>query len=153
MAKDESTFALMKSYGAGILAAIILALLIRFFVIEAYRIPNDVMHPTLERGDIIFVSKMAYGLRHPTNSRKLTQGTRPKYGDVVTYFTQEDPFRHYIKRIVGLPGDTIELLNGQLILNGKKVKYSFLPGSNCGFEHHPSAEYRVCIEFCYKTRY
>jgi signal peptidase I len=111
----------LKDYGGAVLAAVIVALCIRFFVIEAYRIPSTSMHPTLEAGDTIFVAKWPFGLRFPWSDEKTTEGRQPRHGDVVVYSMPGDTSRDYIKRVMALPGDRVQLQHGHFILNGQET--------------------------------
>jgi signal peptidase I len=139
---------LLRDYGGTIVIAVIVALLIRFFLIEAYRIPSAAMRPTLEPGDTIFVAKWPFGLRFPwmTNST-LTQPRAPDHGEVVVFSLEKEQRRDYIKRVLGLPGDTVEIREGRFYLNGESRE---VPGSrrgNCEQESTPDQKiYSVCRE-------
>src|SRR5687767_14523778 len=112
MARDaagSTTSQLIRDYGGAILVAVAVALASRFFGIEAYRIPSPAMRPTLEPGDTIFVSKSAFGLRFPGAAAPFTGGRPPARGEIVVYSPPIDPGRDYIKRVIGLPGDSVEL--------------------------------------------
>src|SRR6476646_4023800 len=111
----------IKQYGGAVIAAVIVALFIRFFVIEAYRIPSTSMRPTLEPGDTIFVSKWPFGLRFPWSTDAFTKGRAPTRGEVVVFSSPYEPERDYIKRVVAIPGDTVEMKRGHVILNGKDL--------------------------------
>ncbi len=100
-------------------AAILLVL--RAFVFEPYRIPTDSMMPTLLAGDFIVVNKFAYGLRLPVTQRKIADTGLPQRGDIVVFRFPPDPRVNYIKRLVGLPGDHIQVKNDQLIVNDSPV--------------------------------
>jgi signal peptidase I len=98
-----------------------LVLLVRSFIFEPFRIPSDSMMPTLLDGDFIIVNKYAYGLRVPVLNRKFLAVGAPQRGDVVVFRYPPDPAVNYIKRLVGLPGDTVSVQNDQLIINGAPV--------------------------------
>ena len=98
---------LLRDYGLTVVIAVSVAILIRSFLIEAYRIPGSSMRPTLEGGDTIFVAKWKY---HASAT--------PERGDVVVFSEVEEPKRDFIKRVVGIAGDTIELKQGHLVVNG-----------------------------------
>src|SRR4051812_44284119 len=126
-----NTRRLARDYGATILAAVGVALLIRFFVIEAYRIPSPAMKPTLEPGDTIFVAKWPFGLRMPGFSQPLTSGKLPARGDVVVFSPPLEPRRDYIKRVLGLPGDLVSVKKGQAFLNGATLRVNPAATSLC----------------------
>jgi signal peptidase I len=136
----------LKGYMKAILAAATVALLIRFFVIEAYRIPTPAMRPTLEPGDVIFAIKPPFGLRWPGAEDPFIHGRAPRYGEVVV-FSSGGGTSDSIRRIVGLPGDRVEVRKGQLILNGAAIEAAIDPSTGCGLEKHPKAvPYTICLE-------
>jgi signal peptidase I len=96
-------------------------LVLRSFLYEPYRIPSDSMMPTLLDGDFILVNKYAYGVRLPVVHRKVLEVGKPARGDVAVFRFPADPTINYVKRVVGLPGDLVEVRNDQLIINGKPV--------------------------------
>ncbi|MBI3849363.1 MAG: signal peptidase I [Verrucomicrobia bacterium] len=85
-------------------------------------VPTGSMNPTIIEGDRVFVNKLAYDLKIPFTRLRVTQWGNPKRGDVVVFFSPVDEIR-LVKRVVGLPGDRIELANNQLLVNGEPVKY------------------------------
>lgn len=107
--------------------ALIIALIIRSFLYQPFYIPSSSMEPNLLVGDRLFVSKYSYGYsRHSlpfspkiTNKRFFTK--KPERGDVIVFKTPADNRTDYIKRLIGLPGDEIQILNGDLFLNKKKI--------------------------------
>jgi signal peptidase I len=98
-----------------------IVLLVRAFIFEPFRIPSDSMMPTLLDGDFIVVSKYSYGLRLPIVNRKFIDTDVPQRGDIVVFRYPRDPNINYIKRLVGLPGDRIEVRGDQLIVNGEAI--------------------------------
>ncbi|MBC7691874.1 MAG: signal peptidase I [Methylotenera sp.] len=152
MAQKESSSKLIRDYGLAALLAVLIALFIRFFVIEAYRIPSQAMRPTLEAGDTVFVAKSTYGLRTPWSTKPFSAGRMPHYGEVVIFSFPDEPRKDFIKRVVGLPGDTVELKKGKLLLNGKPVTIETSSKSLCGEEKIPTpsgsplVRYPVCWE-------
>jgi len=108
--------------------ALIIAIIIRSFLYQPFYIPSSSMEPTLLIGDRIFVSKYSYGYsKHsfpfsPNFYSKRFFNKSPKRGDVIVFKTPQDNRTDYIKRLIGLPGDTIQFINGDLYLNDKKVE-------------------------------
>jgi signal peptidase I len=137
---------IFRDYSLAIGGSILVALFIRFFVIEAYRMPSRAMVPAVEPGDTLFVSKYAYGFRIPGSSKRL-KPKPPAYGDVAVLEFPDEPGREYIKRVVGLPGDTVQLVKGALVLNGKTVTEVPKGESLCTTESLPNGvSYPVCFE-------
>jgi signal peptidase I len=98
-----------------------IVLIVRAFIFEPFRIPSDSMMPTLLDGDFIVVNKFAYGLRWPVANRKFIDTGGPQRGDVVVFRYPPNPSINYIKRLVGLPGDHVEVHDDQLIINGQPI--------------------------------
>jgi len=117
----------LREYAESIGVAIAVALLLRAFVVEAFQIPSGSMIPTLEVGDHIFVSKFSYGLSIPFTDTKIMQYGEPKRGDVIVFKWPVDTSTDYIKRVVGLPGDTVEVRQGQLYVNGNEIHRERVP--------------------------
>ena len=97
-------------------------LVLRAFVFEPFRIPSDSMMPTLLDGDFIIVNKFAYGLRLPVINRKILNLSEPQRGDVVVFRYPPSPNVNFIKRLVGVPGDRVQVKNDRLIVNGVAVQ-------------------------------
>jgi signal peptidase I len=110
-------------YAKSFFPVLLLVLLLRSFLFEPFRIPSGSMMPTLLEGDFIFVNKFVYGLRLPVLNTKILELGEPKRGDVVVFRLPSDPAVNYIKRVVGLPGDTVYYDQGtkQLTINGEKI--------------------------------
>ena len=98
-----------------------LVLVLRSFVMEPFQIPSKSMVPTLKVGDFIVVNKWTYGLRLPVLRNKFFEVGSPQRGDVVVFFPPHES-RYFIKRLVGLPGDKIRLINGTLFVNNEMIK-------------------------------
>lgn len=101
-------------------------LVARSFVLEPYRVPSESMMPTLLSGDYIVVQKYSYGLRLPIVNTQILSTDLPKHGDVVAFRKPGDESVHYVKRVVGLPGDRLFYRNGALRINGNPVDLTFV---------------------------
>ncbi|OLF37076.1 MULTISPECIES: signal peptidase I [unclassified Psychrobacter] len=96
-------------------------LVVRSFLIEPFNIPSSSMVPTLYTGDFIAVNKYAYGVRLPLTYNKVLDTGSPEHGDVIVFRYPENPSIYYIKRVIGLPGDTVSYSQGQLAINDVPV--------------------------------
>lgn len=122
--EDKLAFArksTIREYSESIGIAVAIALLLRAFVVEAFQIPSGSMIPTLEVGDHIFVSKFSYGLVVPFSNKKLFELRQPSRGDVIVFKWPQDPSIDYIKRVVGLPGEKLELRHNELFINDRPM--------------------------------
>ena len=126
-----------------LLYALIIALIIRSFIVQPFYIPSSSMEPNLLIGDRLFVTKYSYGYsKHsmpfsPNIFSERLFGDTPKRGDVIVFKTPSDNRTDYIKRLIGLPGDTIQIIDGLLYLNEKKIKrfkIDYLKTVYCGNE-------------------
>lgn len=100
---------LMKEWVEPIIIAVILALIIRTFIVQAFKIPTGSMRPTLIEGDRILVNKFIYKFK------------KPERGDVIVFLSPEDKKKDFIKRLIGLPGEKIEISNGTVLIDDKAV--------------------------------
>lgn len=101
-----------------ILIAFALFVLVRAFVVEAFRIPTSSMENTLLVGDFLLVNKAVYGAEVPGTDLHLPAFADPERGDVVVFAPPQDPSRNYVKRLVGMPGDTLQMHHKVLFVNG-----------------------------------
>lgn len=108
-----------------ILVAVVIALFIRTFVVQAFKIPSGSMKQTLQVGDHILVNKFVYGVKIPYLNTVLVPVRNPERGDIVVFKFPMDPKKDFIKRVVGIPGDTIEIRDKALMVNGKRIKHDF----------------------------
>ncbi|AXF15103.1 signal peptidase I [Paraburkholderia caledonica] len=114
-------------YSASFFPVILVVFVVRSFVVEPFKIPSGSMVPTLLVGDFILVNKFDYGIRLPIVNTKITEGRPLQRGDVVVFRYPKDESVDYIKRVIGLPGDTVAYQDKQLTINGKPVPETPLP--------------------------
>jgi signal peptidase I len=105
-------------YAKSFFPVILIVFFIRSFLIEPFKIPSGSMIPTLQVGDFILVNKFTYGVRLPVINQKIVPLNNPQRGDVMVFRYPEDPTQDFIKRVVGVPGDTVEYRNKRLSING-----------------------------------
>lgn len=108
-------------------------------IAEVNPVPSGSMQPTILCGDVVFVNKLAYDLRVPFTKQRIAQWADPARGDIVICFSPADGMR-LVKRVVGLPGDTVELRHNVLFLNGTPVRYASLAPSAPGVRDLEPAE-------------
>ena len=111
----------VRDWVESIVVAFILAMIIRTFVIQAFKIPSGSMRSTLLEGDLILVNKFIYGAKVPLADLSLPAIRRPNRGDVIVFIYPENPKKDFIKRLVGLPGETLEIKNGTVYINDKPL--------------------------------
>uniref|UniRef100_A0A7C4AGC6 Signal peptidase I n=1 Tax=Fundidesulfovibrio putealis TaxID=270496 RepID=A0A7C4AGC6_9BACT len=131
---------LLKEYVEALAVALVLALVIRTFVVQAFKIPSESMVETLLVGDHLLVSKFAYGVKVPFVDKPLVNVGDPAHGDVIVFEYPENRDLDYIKRIIGLPGDVIELKGNVVYRNGQKLDEPYkrvepypVPGNKANF--------------------
>ncbi len=117
----------VKEYLEPIITAIIIALFIRTFVVQAFKIPSSSMEPTLLVGDHILVNKFIYGPRIPYSdkifgeNKKFFEWRKPKRGDVIVFMFPGDPSKDYIKRVIGTEGEKVEIIGKSIYINDKLI--------------------------------
>jgi signal peptidase I len=114
-------------YSGSFFPVIAMVFFLRSFLYEPFKIPSSSMLPTLFVGDLILVNKFTYGIRLPVINKKVLALNDPERGDVMVFKYPEDPSLDYIKRVVGVPGDTIRYKNKRLSINGKDISYGPMP--------------------------
>lgn len=117
---------IIRDYGEALLTAVILAVIIRTFVLQAYTIPSGSMLQTVQIGDYVLVNKFVYGVKIPFTDKYLFRGSDPQIGDIIVFKYPKDPDTDFIKRVVGLPGDVVEMRNKQFYRNGEPVKEDYI---------------------------
>ncbi len=116
MGKDK-----VKENLTGIIWAVAIALLVRAFFVQAYKIPSSSMEPTLLVGDHILVIKCLYGIRVPFLGKQLIEFSKPKRGEIVVFVYPRDPKKDFIKRVIGLPGERVEIRDKKVLINGRPL--------------------------------
>ncbi|MFO7595604.1 MAG: signal peptidase I [Desulfocurvibacter africanus] len=110
-----------KEYVEALIIALILAFFIRTFVVQAFKIPSGSMLDTLLIGDHLLVNKFKYGVRLPFTDMTVLPLADPKFQDIIVFEYPQDPSKDFIKRVIGLPGDTIEIRDKAVYRNGQKI--------------------------------
>jgi len=128
-------------YARSFFPVLLIVFLLRSFIVEPFRIPSGSMLPTLEIGDFLLVNKFQYGLRLPIIYKKIIPIKKPERGDIMVFRYPRDPQVNYIKRVMGLPGDTVEYKAKRLFINGAEIKFS--DDSNYSFEDAGGTNYTV----------
>ncbi len=126
--------------------ALVLFFLIRSFIVEAFKIPSGSMEGTLLVGDFLLVNKMVYGAEVPFTGARLPAVTAPRHGDVIVFRWPVDPSKDFVKRVVGVPGDTLGMVDGILQRNGRTVRERYVSHTEPGAD--PAGE-----EFRWQQRY
>jgi signal peptidase I len=115
----------IREYAEAIIIALVLALFIRTFFVQAFKIPSGSMKPTLQIGDHILVNKFIYGFRIPYTRIRILPFTRPKRGDVIVFVYPEDPSKDFIKRVIAVEGEVVEIRNKKVYVNGKPLNHDW----------------------------
>jgi signal peptidase I len=136
------------------------ALGLRAFVVEAFKIPSGSMIPTLQVGDHIFVNKFSYGPALPLTHARLWSSMPPKRGDVLVFAFPEHPEQDFIKRVVAIPGDVLEARSGHPVINGWEVPHCYVgvysyaePDAMFGSKHEGDLWVEYLGEEAYLTLY
>lgn len=112
----------IREWIESIAIALVLALFIRTFVVQAFKIPSGSMEPTLLIGDHLLVNKFLYGTTIPFTDLNILPIREPERGDVIVFIYPVDPTKDFIKRVVGLPGDKVEVIEKKVYINDKPVE-------------------------------
>lgn len=124
--RSTAPWRILSEWAKSFIIAVGLFLVIRAFFVEAFKIPSGSMERTLLVGDFLLVNKLVYGAQIPFTDLHLPAVRQPARGDVVVFQYPVDPSKNYVKRLVGLPGDTLAMLDGVLFLNGAAQAESFV---------------------------
>ncbi|MGA8831568.1 MAG: signal peptidase I [Desulfomonilaceae bacterium] len=118
--KKKSQRTIFQEYSEALVVAIILAIIIRAVFVQAFKIPSGSMEPTLLIGDHILVNKLVYGVRIPFTDKRFPDLFKPQRGDVIVFVYPEDRTKDFIKRVIGVGGDTVEIKDKKVFINGKE---------------------------------
>jgi signal peptidase I len=124
--KEKSQRTIFQEYTEALVVAVILAIIIRAIFVQAFKIPSGSMEPTLLIGDHILVNKLLYGVRIPFTSKRFPEIFQPQRGDVIVFIYPEDRTKDFIKRVIAVGGDTVEIKDKRVFINGKE---SITPGA------------------------
>lgn len=117
--------------------SVVLFAVIRTFFVEAFKIPSGSMENTLQVGDFLLVNKLVYGAEVPFTHRRLPRLRDPQRGDVIVFEYPEDPTKNFVKRLVGLPGDTVEMRDGTLIRNNARIPERYVEHTDPDIDPSP----------------
>jgi signal peptidase I len=132
------------------IVAVVVFLFVRAFLVEAFKIPSGSMEGTLLVGDFLLVNKLVYGAEIPFTSTRLPAVRRPRHGDVVVFQWPVDPTKNFVKRLVGVPGDTLAMHDGELIRNGVTVRETYVRHTEPGIDQ-PGEEFRWQRDYLVRT--
>ena len=129
----------LREYVEALVMAVLLALFIRTFVVQAFKIPSGSMLPTLQIGDHLLVNKFIYGLRIPLVGKRILEFRAPERGDVVVFIYPEDRTKDFIKRVIGTPGDRVEVRDKVVYINGERVEdpHAYYDAPDLRGSHNP----------------
>lgn len=124
MSKQKNTEkkSTLREYTEAIVIALVLALFIRTFIVQAFKIPSGSMLPTLQIGDHLLVNKFIYGVKMPFSGTVIIPVRKPKANDIVVFKFPKNPKLDYIKRVIAVAGDTVEVRNKHIYINGQPFK-------------------------------
>ena len=118
--EQETRLSVFREYAEAITIALMLALIIKAFNFPSFKVPTGSMIPTILRGDQFLVNKFVFGTRIPFSDVKVLAVREPRRGDVVVFEYPENRRVHYVKRVIGLPGDTVEVRDKRVYINGEE---------------------------------
>ncbi len=123
--EEAATQSKVQEYIEVMIIAILIAVVIRTFIVQAYKIPSRSMAPTLLVGDHLLVNKFIYGVKIPIIRKMLIPFTNPQRGDIIVFIYPQDRSKDFIKRVIGVAGDKIEIRNKDIFINDQPYKDTF----------------------------
>jgi signal peptidase I len=139
--RDGASEPVLVEYAKSFFPVLFVVFVLRSFLVEPFQIPSSSMVPTLQVGDYILVNKFTYGIRLPVIRTKVMDLNEPQRGDVMVFFPPHMNDTYYIKRVIGLPGDTVSYRNKKLFINGAPVQQESL-----GVVPDGGSRYEVALE-------
>jgi signal peptidase I len=112
----------VREYAETLVIALVIALFVRTFVVQAFKIPSSSMEPTLLVGDHILVNKFLYGIRIPVIGKKVVSFSQPHRGDIIVFIFPKNQHLDFIKRVIGLPGEKLEIRERKIYINDRLIK-------------------------------
>ncbi|MCJ7663099.1 MAG: signal peptidase I, partial [Desulfobacterales bacterium] len=112
----------VREYAETLVIALVIALFVRSFVVQAFKIPSSSMEPTLLVGDHILVNKFTYGIRIPVIGKKAFSFSKPRRGDIIVFIFPNDRSKDYIKRVIGLSGEKVEIRERKIYINDRLIE-------------------------------
>ncbi len=146
--EDRAAEPVLVEYARSFFPVLFVVFVLRSFIVEPFQIPSSSMVPTLQVGDYILVNKYTYGIRLPVTRTKVFDLNEPRRGDVMVFFPPHMNETYYIKRVIGLPGDTVSYRNKRIYVNGEQVgreEVAVAPG--------PNGRYRLGLEELDEARF
>ena len=110
-----------EEYVKPIIIAVLIALFVRTFIVQAFKIPSSSMEPTLLVGDYLLVNKFIYGTRIPLTEKKILEIKKPQRGDIVVFIYPKDRSKDFIKRVIGEEGDKVEIIHNKIYINDRVI--------------------------------
>lgn len=111
----------VKEYIEPIVIAVLIALFVRTFIVQAFKIPSSSMEPTLLVGDYLLVNKFLYGTRLPFIDHKILEFKRPQRGDIIVFIYPKDRSKDFIKRVIGQEGEKVEIIHNKIYINDQLI--------------------------------
>ena len=113
---------IFKEYIEPIIIAVLIALFIRTFIIQAFKIPSSSMEPTLQVGDHLLVNKFIYGIKFPFIGKKYFQFKKPQRGDIIVFIYPKDRSKDFIKRVIGTEGEKVQIVHNKIYINNQLIE-------------------------------